>query len=97
MTELLESIERLDKDLVDAIRTGKLKMTHADIRYMVDLYYQLQDFRKASANQDRASNEIEEPTRLVSYVFTGLVRYRCALRDQPTGRARFPFGSSPSG
>lgn len=72
MTELLESIQRLDKDLVDAIRTGKLTMTRADIRYMVDLYYQLQDFRKASANQDRASTEIEEPTRLVSYVFTGM-------------------------
>lgn len=70
--ELLESIERLDKDLVDAIRTGKLEMTHADIRYMVDLYYQLQDFRKASANQDRASSDIEEPTRLVSYVLTGM-------------------------
>ena len=69
-TELFESIQRLDKDLVDAIRTGKLKMTHADIRYMVDLYYQVQDFRKASANQDRASSEIDEPTRLVSWVFT---------------------------
>lgn len=70
MTELLESIQRLDKDLVDAIRTGKLKMSHADIRYIVDLYYQVQDFRKASANQDRSSTEIEEPTRLVSWVFT---------------------------
>lgn len=68
-TELLESAQRLDKDLVDAIRTGRLKMTTADIRYMVDLYYQVQDFRKASANQDRASSEIDEPTRLVSWVF----------------------------
>ncbi len=72
MTELLESVQRLDKDLVDAIRTGKLTMTREDIRYMVDLYYQLQDFRKASANQDRASSDIKEPTRLVSYVFKGM-------------------------
>lgn len=43
-----------------------LKPTEA--RYLVDLYYQIQDFRKAAANQARSHKQFGEPNYLVGFV-----------------------------
>jgi hypothetical protein len=39
----------------------------AEARYLVDTYYQLQEFRKASANQARALTTSEEPHETVAF------------------------------
>ena len=60
----LEAVRRLTKDLVEAAKA----MTVREIRYLVDGYYQLQDFRKATSNQVRACTEAGEPAALLSWM-----------------------------
>jgi hypothetical protein len=64
----LEPVAKLGSDLRAAIKSGELTMTNADIRYMVDLYYQMQEFRKAASNQKDAADKEPEPNRLVGYL-----------------------------
>lgn len=52
-----ETLIRLPKDLRQATAT----LGRDEVRYLVDSYYQMQDFRKATANQVRALTEGEEP------------------------------------
>ncbi len=47
------------------IRAAVSAMDEKAIRYFVDLYYQVQEFRKAAANQARSS--VDEPTGLAVY------------------------------
>lgn len=59
-----EPIIRLSRDL----KTAAATLSDAEARYMVDLYYQIQEFRKATANQDRAmksATPAPEPTELI--------------------------------
>lgn len=56
-------LQKLSKDLRKAAST----LGAAEARFLVDSYYQLQDFRKASANQTRALNDSEEPHDTVSF------------------------------
>jgi hypothetical protein len=46
----LEPIVRLSRDIVKGMST----MTEQEARFLVDSYYQMQEFRKRTANQDRA-------------------------------------------
>lgn len=62
---VIEPLQRLDRDLRKAART----LSPAEARYMVDLYYQVQEYRKRAANQDRAMTESGEPHDLVKWVF----------------------------
>lgn len=63
------AIAELDTPLEDLpLRTLRADLRKAaetlgvrEARYLVDLYYQMQDYRKASANQLRALTENEEP------------------------------------
>lgn len=57
------------KDLKEAAN----KLTVNEARYLVDLYYQIQDFRKATANQIR-SMEDKEPTALIGGIFESMER-----------------------
>jgi hypothetical protein len=61
---LFEMIARLDKDLKASSRL----LTDAEARYLVDLYYQLQDFRIQGKNQARASETAPEPNLLVGWM-----------------------------
>ena len=56
-------LQKLSKDLRVAART----LGPAEARFLVDTYYQLQDFRKASANQTRALTDSEEPHDTVAF------------------------------
>jgi len=60
----LEGVERLSKDLREAAAT----LSPHEVRFVVDLYYQLQRNRIASMDQVRKMTESEEPHELVSWV-----------------------------
>lgn len=49
------------------LRKAAATLGAREARYLVDSYYQLQEFRKASANQTRALNESEEPHTTVMF------------------------------
>lgn len=59
----IEPIVRITKDIREATRV----MSAAEARYLVDTYYQVQDFRKASANQIRSMSESEEPNTFLQW------------------------------
>src|SRR5215831_9373932 len=65
ISEKLESIKRLTRDLVDAAAI----LSPHEARYLVDTYYQLQDYRKAAGNQTRALNAAGEPIALISWLW----------------------------
>lgn len=58
-----QSLRQLQKDLRNAART----LSDAEARYLVDAYYTIQDYRKASNNQMRALAESEEPNETIQY------------------------------
>jgi hypothetical protein len=60
--EPIIAIQRLDRDLRQAAET----LTPAEARYMVDLYYTMQEDRKRAANQVR-STEDEEPNEVLTF------------------------------
>jgi hypothetical protein len=64
ITDKLEPVKRLTKDLKEAA----LLMTNAEVRFLVDTYYMMQDDRKRFANQSRALLEQEEPNNLIPWL-----------------------------
>lgn len=60
----LEVVKRLSKD----IKAASITMSPNEARYMVDAYYQLQDYRKAAANQFRALAESKEPNSAIAWL-----------------------------
>lgn len=58
-----DGLRKLPRDLRKAAAT----LGPTEVRYLVDSYYQLQDFRKASANQTRALSVSDEPHATVSF------------------------------
>jgi len=63
-TVLLEPMMKLAKDVKDA----SLLLSQAEARFIVDHYYTLQEFRKASANQVRALSESKEPHQVILWL-----------------------------
>ena len=61
----MEPIQRLTKDL----RTSAKSMSRQEARYLVDTYYQIQDYRIATANQCRVMDESEEPHEVLTWFF----------------------------
>jgi hypothetical protein len=59
----METITRLTKDLKTAARI----LTKQEARYLVDTYYQIQEYRKATANQCRIMDETEEPHEVLTW------------------------------
>ena len=66
--DLLPGLAKLDRDLVKALKSQALVLTRSDIRYLVDLYYQLQHLRCGADNQKRS--QPQEPTELIEWVAT---------------------------
>lgn len=60
-----EPIRRLRADLRKAAATA---MSVEEARYLVDLYYQIQDFRMASGAEIRAMSKSGEPVTLIDWV-----------------------------
>lgn len=58
----ISAIRKLNKD----IREASIKLTDQEARYLVDTYYQIQEFRKATANQIRSMEE--EPTEVMEWL-----------------------------
>lgn len=59
----LQAIQKLTKDL----RVAAKVLTKQEVRYLVDTYYQMQEYRKATANQCRIMDESEEPHEVLSW------------------------------
>lgn len=59
--EGLDPLTKLDIDLRDASRM----LSQREVRYLVDLYYQCQEYRIATANQNRALEALKEPNQLI--------------------------------
>ena len=59
-------IDELEQ-LTDRVRMQASRMGAQEVRYLVDTYYQMQDRRKASANQERALDEANEPIALTDF------------------------------
>lgn len=56
------------------IKEAAQKLTADEARYLVDLYYQIQDFRKATGNQLLAVSKTGEPSSLINGTFTSMQR-----------------------
>lgn len=61
----IEIVRKLSKD----IRTASKTLSTQEARYLVDTYYNLQDFRKATGNQIRALGEAQEPNESIQFFF----------------------------
>jgi len=60
-----EPVMRLSKD----VRMAARNLRSREIRYLVDTYYQIQDYRCQLANQIRALKEAGEPTEVVEWLY----------------------------
>lgn len=61
-------LEKLDMDIVKAIKSGAMILKKRDIRYLVDLYYQVQESRKSAKNIERASEKDNEPCVFITHL-----------------------------
>lgn len=50
------------------LRQSAATLGDSEIRFLVDLYYQMQDHRKATDNQRRANSELGEPSQAIQIV-----------------------------
>lgn len=62
--ETMEPLVRLSKDL----KKAAVQLSDREARYLVDLYYQVQDYRKSSNNQIMSMSEDGEPVGLFGWV-----------------------------
>lgn len=60
----LEPIAKLTKDLKEASKI----LSRMEARYLVDTYYQIQEYRKATANQIRSMQEAGEPCEVLTWL-----------------------------
>mgnify|MGYP000235817743 CR=1 FL=1 len=78
-TITIEPLDRLSRDLKAASAT----LSHEEARFLVDLYYTMQDDRKRAHNQVRAMSEtepLEEPHEIVAWVANGSQRLEDEIR-----------------
>jgi len=68
MSATPEAIQKLSRDLRAAAATLGVR----EARYFVNTYYDLQDYRIASANQQRKLLEGEEPSEFITWLNTNL-------------------------
>lgn len=62
------------------LRQMASELSLADVRHLVDLYYQFQDFRTQAANQDRAGAAEGRGTTAVQWVYERMVTTEDAIR-----------------
>jgi hypothetical protein len=60
----LNPIQKLSKDL----KKASIKLSKREVRYLVNSYYQIQEYRKAAANQVLALEKAEEPNEVISWL-----------------------------
>ena len=63
VVETLPPLERISRD----IRRAAVELTDTEARYLVDTYYQVQEFRIASAAQSRSLTDAGEPAAFVTW------------------------------
>ena len=66
--EQYEALDKLNRDLRAAARL----IGRNEARYLVDIYYQIQDFRVSSGNRHRTSTEAGKPSKLLEWTFGNL-------------------------
>lgn len=66
---IFEPLNKISRDLVAASRL----MSTDDVRYAVDLYYQIQEFRKATKNQERATVTSGEPSTFLEWAGSSML------------------------
>lgn len=88
MTISLEPVSRLSKDIIKAIGT----LSDKEARYLVDAYYNMQDYRKATDNQDRAMTATAEPHEALKWFAT-----QFSVMEQQIERAldKYSMASDP--
>lgn len=64
-TATLDPIERLTRDL----KVAAITLSPNEARYLVDAYYQIQEYRKAAGNQRLALEKSEEPHSVIDWYF----------------------------
>lgn len=74
--EVIESIKRLSKDLKRAAAT----LTEKEARYIVDNYYRMQEFRKATENQGGALGKSGNPHELIDWIHDGFWTIESAIK-----------------
>jgi len=62
-----ETINQIE-DITDEVRKQAVMLGPQEVRYLVDTYYNMQDRRKTSANQERALSSADEPITLVDFI-----------------------------
>ena len=67
-------ISVLLKYLNDDLKNASAKLQHTEARYLVDLYYNIQDFRKATASQWNSGTKGGEPMQLSAAIYTVMKR-----------------------
>lgn len=76
MEELLLPLRKLSRDAIKASSTMGIK----EIRYLVDAYYSLQEYRKASANQELALGASGEPHEVISWLKTTTIMIEVEIK-----------------
>ena len=88
----LDEIEALHFDIPELPEATPVRLSRADarlmaksitsdqVRWLVDTYYQLQEFRKASGNQVRAASESVEPSSALAWTFDQMAQTEASLR-----------------
>jgi hypothetical protein len=65
---ILDSVSKLTKDL----KKAAINLKENEVRYLVDAYYNIQDYRIASAAQIRETQKINEPNEVLQWLFDNL-------------------------
>lgn len=65
MEMTLDPIVRLSRDL----KAAAVTLSPNEARYLVDAYYSIQEYRKASANQVKALEKADEPHEVIDWLF----------------------------
>lgn len=81
--EGLDPLNKLDLDL----RSASKMLSQREVRYLVDLYYQFQEYRIATANQNRSLTALGEPNELIQWTldnFKMLERNLARVMDKYT-------------
>lgn len=74
--DLKEPFIRLSRDL----KKASTNLTRRDARWLVDMYYTIQDERIRSASQMRTSAESGEPHQLIGWVFLGFDKFEAGIK-----------------
>jgi hypothetical protein len=75
--DAFEPIKRLAKDLREASKS----LTTQEVRYLVDLYYQIQDFRVQAGSEIKAMTKSKEPARVINWVYENQRRIEVSIKS----------------